>query len=238
MIDTLAVPARTPAVAAPARSRRSLRVAGMAMCAAALLAGCAETVNDNGVTRRQGTGAALGAGLGAAAGLLVGGDDRRNALVGAGIGMLAGAAAGTYLDSQERQLQKDLEGTGATVTNTGDALLVTLPGGVTFQTDSDKVTNNFKRPLNRVARTLNKYPSSYVDVIGHTDSTGDASYNMQLSQRRARSVAAELIQRGVANARIATAGMGETQPVASNETVDGRAANRRVEIKIVPATES
>ncbi|MAS44804.1 MAG: hypothetical protein CML43_17060 [Rhodobacteraceae bacterium] len=210
----------------------------MAMCAAALLAGCAETVNDNGVTRRQGTGAALGAGLGAAAGLLVGGDDRRNALVGAGIGMLAGAAAGTYLDSQERQLQKDLEGTGATVTNTGDALLVTLPGGVTFQTDSDKVTNNFKRPLNRVARTLNKYPSSYVDVVGHTDSTGDASYNMQLSQRRARSVAAELIQRGVANARIATAGMGETQPVASNETADGRAANRRVEIKIVPATDS
>ena len=208
MTDTLAVPARTPAVAAPARSRRSLR------------------------------GAALGAGLGAAAGLLVGGDDRRNALVGAGIGMLAGAAAGTYLDSQERQLQKDLEGTGATVTNTGDALLVTLPGGVTFQTDSDKVTNNFKRPLNRVARTLNKYPSSYVDVVGHTDSTGDASYNMQLSQRRARSVAAELIQRGVANARIATAGMGETQPVASNETADGRAANRRVEIKIVPATDS
>ena len=158
--------------------------------------------------------------------------------MGAGIGMLAGAAAGTYLDSQERQLQKDLEGTGATVTNTGDALLVTLPGGVTFQTDSDKVTNNFKRPLNRVARTLNKYPSSYVDVVGHTDSTGDASYNMQLSQRRARSVAAELIQRGVANARIATAGMGETQPVASNETADGRAANRRVEIKIVPATDS
>ena len=115
---------------------------------------------------------------------------------------------------------------------------VTLPGGVTFQTDSDKVTNNFKRPLNRVARTLNKYPSSYVDVVGHTDSTGDASYNMQLSQRRARSVAAELIQRGVANARIATAGMGETQPVASNETADGRAANRRVEIKIVPATDS
>lgn len=204
-----------------------------ALAAAAMLAGCAQ---GQGPSERQTAGAALGAALGAASGLLVGGDDRRNALVGAGIGLLAGAAVGTYLDEQERALRSDLEGTGADVKRVGDSLLVTLPGGVTFDTDSARVKPEFRRPLNRVATTLQQYPSSYVDVIGHTDSTGSDEYNMQLSRERARAVARELRERGVAAARIEWTGRGEEDPVATNATPEGRAANRRVEIRIVPAT--
>ncbi|MGM0584507.1 MAG: OmpA family protein [Pseudomonadota bacterium] len=207
---------------------------GAAVCVAALLAGCAQ--DQSGISQRQATGAALGAALGAASGLLVGGDDRRNALVGAGVGLLAGAAVGTYLDEQERQLRSGLEGTGAEVTRVDNALMVTLPGGVTFETDSARVQPQFRRPLNRVADTLVEYPSSYIDIIGHTDSTGSDEYNMQLSRRRAEAVAYELIDRGVHSARIETAGRSETQPVATNATREGRAQNRRVEIRIVPAT--
>ncbi|MGR3783942.1 MAG: OmpA family protein [Albimonas sp.] len=218
-----------------ARLTRRLRAPVIAACAAAMLSACA---NGQGPSSNQAAGAGVGAVLGAASGLLVGGDDRRNALVGAGIGLLAGAAVGTYLDQQEQDLRQDLSGTGAEVTRVDDALLVTLPGGVTFDTDSTVVKSEFRRPLNRVARTLQKYPSSYVDVIGHTDSTGEASYNMQLSNRRARAVASELIERGVKRPRIEAYGRGEEQPVASNDTAQGRAANRRVEILIVPATQS
>jgi outer membrane protein OmpA-like peptidoglycan-associated protein len=216
-------------------SRRTPRNAVAAACAAALLASCAQ---GQGPTQRQATGAALGAALGAASGLLVGGDDRRNALVGAGIGLIAGAAVGTYLDEQERALRQDLEGTGADVERVGDTLLVTLPGGVTFETDSARVQPRFQRPLDGVAQTLQQYPSSYVDVIGHTDSTGEEAYNRRLSLMRANAVADELIARGVTPARIETAGLGETQPVATNETPEGRARNRRVELRIVPATRS
>lgn len=221
--------------ARPAAAIRPIRAAVLALGAGAFLSACA---NQQGPSDRQMAGAGVGAVLGAASGLLVGGDDRRNALVGAGIGLLAGAAVGTYLDQQERDLRQDLSGTGAEVKRVDNALLVTLPGGVTFDTDSTVVKSQFRRPLNKVAKTLQKYPSSYVDVVGHTDSTGTAAYNMDLSDRRARSVANELIERGVRRARIQAYGKGQTQPVASNNTAEGRSQNRRVEILIVPATES
>lgn len=198
------------------------------------LAGC-ETVNSNPNTA---IGAGVGALVGAAAGTLVGGDDRRNALVGAGIGLLAGAAVGQYIDQQQRELQAGLTGTGAEVERTpdGNALLVTLPSGVTFDVDSATIRPEFYGPLNNMAETLKKYPSSYIDVIGHTDSTGATAYNQQLSEQRARAVQSYLASRGVNPARIVAYGQGETQPIASNDTAAGRQANRRVEIKITPAT--
>ncbi|MDF2233122.1 OmpA family protein [Albimonas sp. CAU 1670] len=229
-----AIPTARP-TARPTRALRSLRAPVVALCAAATLTACA---SGQGPSDNQLAGAGVGAVLGAGAGMLVGGDDRRNALVGAGIGLLAGAAVGSYLDQQEDDLRQDLSGTGADVKRVDDALLVTLPGGVTFDTDSTVVKPEFKRPLNRVAKTLQKYPSSYVDVIGHTDSTGEKAYNKKLSNQRAKAVASELIDRGVKRARIESYGRGENQPVASNETAEGRAANRRVEILIVPATDS
>jgi outer membrane protein OmpA-like peptidoglycan-associated protein len=205
------------------------------LAAGALLAGCAQ--QQPGVSgNRAPIGALAGAALGAGAGLLVGGNDRRNALVGAGIGALAGAAIGDYLDRQERQLNQDLAGTGATVVNTGESLLVTLPDAVTFAVGSSTVQPQFLDPLGAMAATLRANPQSYIDVLGHTDSTGSAAFNQRLSEQRAASVADVLIQRGVQPQRIATRGFGLTQPIADNATPEGRQRNRRVEILVTPLT--
>jgi outer membrane protein OmpA-like peptidoglycan-associated protein len=201
-----------------------------ATCSAALI-GC-ETVQDN---QRTAIGAGAGAAAGAALGTLV---DRRNALIGAGIGLLAGGAVGQYLDQQQQDLETSLAGTGAEVERQGDQLLVTMPSQVTFATDSAQIQPQFYGALNNVAATLQQYPSSYVDIVGHTDATGETAYNQQLSEGRARAVADYLISRGVNPSRVAAYGQGETQPVASNETEAGRQANRRVELLITPATQS
>ncbi|MGF1501268.1 MAG: OmpA family protein [Paracoccaceae bacterium] len=205
-----------------------------ALLAAAAIAGLAlsgcQSTGTNTVT-----GAVLGAGTGAALGTLAGGDDRRNALVGAGIGLLAGATVGNYLDAQEQALRTNLAGTGASVTNTGSQLVVILPGNVTFATDSAQIQPQFVPTLNNVTNTLNQYPQSFIDVIGHTDSTGDANYNLGLSERRAQSVADFFRVRGIYVGRIAAFGLGETQPIADNGTNFGRAQNRRVELVIIPA---
>jgi len=202
-----------------------------AVCAS-MLASC-QTAQDNPNTT---AGALLGALGGAAVGTLFGGDDRRNALVGAGIGLLAGAAVGNYLDNQERELRADLAGTGAEVTRDGDQLLVNFPSNITFATDSSEIRPSFYRVLDDVSATLNRYPQSYLDVVGHTDSTGSNEYNQALSERRASAVANYFRSQGVAPARIASYGLGETQPIASNATAEGRAENRRVELRIIPAT--
>ena len=203
-----------------------------AACASMVLAGC-ETVQQN---PRTAAGAGIGALGGAAVGTLFGGDDRRNALIGAGIGMLAGAAVGQYLDQQQRELEQSLAGTGAQVTRQGDQLLVNFPANITFATDSAQIRPEFYPALNEVAGTLQRYPQSYIDVVGHTDSTGSEAYNQQLSEQRAQAVANFLRSRGVTPARIAAYGMGETQPIATNATPQGRQANRRVELRIIPAT--
>ncbi len=203
--------------------------------ATALSLTACQTAQDNPNTV---SGAALGALAGAGLGLLVGGDDRRNALVGAGIGLLAGAAVGSYLDQQQRELEQDLRGTGATITNTGDALYVNLPAGVTFDVDSAAIRPEFFTPLTNVAQTMNEYPESYIDVIGHTDSTGSTQHNQALSERRAGSVGNFFVSQRVLQQRIVTYGFGETQPIADNSSPQGRQANRRVEIKITPATQS
>lgn len=204
-----------------------------ATCCVAL-AGC-QTVQDN---QNTAIGAVAGAAIGAAAGTLVGGNDRRNALIGAGIGLLAGAAVGQYLDQQERELRSSLAGTGAEVERQGDQLLVTMPSQITFDTGRADIKPQFYGSLDQVAATFNKYPESYIDVIGHTDSRGSDAYNQQLSEQRASSVANYLSGRGVNGARLAAFGQGESQPVASNDTTAGQQANRRVELKITPATNS
>ncbi|MFK7943258.1 MAG: OmpA family protein [Paracoccaceae bacterium] len=202
-------------------------------CCVALV-GC-QTVQDN---QNTAIGAAAGAAIGAAAGTLVGGNDRRNALVGAGIGLLAGAAVGQYLDQQQRDLEAGLAGTGAEVERQGDQLLVNLPSSITFDTGSAQIKPEFQSSLDQVAQTFNKYPESYVDVVGHTDSRGSDAYNQQLSERRSGAVSNYLSNRGVNSARLASFGQGESAPVASNDTTEGRAANRRVELRITPATQN
>jgi outer membrane protein OmpA-like peptidoglycan-associated protein len=181
-------------------------------------------------------GAALGALAGAGLGMLAGGNDRRNALIGAGIGALAGGAIGSTMDQNEAELRRQLEGTGVSVTRAGDRIVLNMPSDITFATDKDQVIPAFYPVLNSVALVLQKYRQTIVDVYGHTDSTGDNNYNLELSQRRALSVANYLNAQGVDSRRFAVTGFGETEPIASNGSTAGRAQNRRVEIQLAPLT--
>lgn len=169
---------------------------------------------------------------------LVGGRrDRTEKIVGAGIGALAGAGIGAYMDKQERDLRAKTAGTDIDVTREGDSLVLNMPSGITFATNESTIQPQFRSTLDQVASTLAEYNQTYIDVYGHTDSDGSDAYNQTLSERRAQSVAAYLETRGVQAARVATRGFGETQPVASNTTAEGKAENRRVEIRVVPVTQ-
>jgi outer membrane protein OmpA-like peptidoglycan-associated protein len=177
--------------------------------------------------------------LGAGAGALVGGKhNRTEAIVGAGIGAIAGGAIGAYMDKQERELRAKTAGTDVEVVRKGDEILLNIPSGITFATNSYAIEPQFRKTLDDVASTLASYNQTYIDVYGHTDSTGNDSINIPLSQNRAQSVANYLSSHGVASARIGTKGFGASQPIASNATVEGRQQNRRVEIKIVPVTDT
>jgi outer membrane protein OmpA-like peptidoglycan-associated protein len=182
-----------------------------------------------------GLGGALGGYL---LGDLVGGrNDRTEKILGAGIGAVAGAGAGYYMDQQEKKLREQTKGTGVGVIRQGDNLVLDMPSDVTFAVNSSAVDPQFRSTLSKVGSTLTQYDKTYVDVLGHTDSTGADTYNQSLSERRAQAVAAILVGDGVNNARIATKGYGESQPKASNSDESGRSANRRVEIRLVPITQ-
>ncbi len=169
---------------------------------------------------------------------LVGGrSDRTEKIVGAGIGALAGGAVGAYMDKQEADLRRQTAGTGVDVIRQGDELVLRMPSGITFPVNSYAIQPQFQSTLDGVAQTLATYNQTYIDVLGHASSDGPDDYNMTLSQQRAQSVADYLSMRGVARARMGVRGYGETQPIADNATEAGRAANRRVEIKVVPVTQ-
>ena len=188
---------------------------------------------------RTAIGAAVGALGGYLLGDIVGGrSDRTERILGAGIGAVAGGAVGAYMDRQERDLRRQTAGTGVDVIRQGDDLLLRMPSGITFDYDRSDIKPEFRATLDEVAQTLNAYNQTFIDVLGHTDSTGSNDYNQGLSERRARSVADYLSARGVSPARMATRGYGETAPLYQpDDTEMKRAANRRVEIKIVPVRE-
>ena len=216
------------------------RITGAAI-GAALLTTTACVTNPNTGEREFQTRTAIGAAVGAVAGYfagdLVGGRrDRTEKLVGAGIGTLAGAAVGQYMDKQERELRQKTEGTGVVVERQGDELVLSMPAGITFPINSYQIQPQFYGTLNQVGSTLAAYPQTLIDVYGHTDPSGGDAINVPLSKNRAESVASYLGQQGVNRARIATQGFGSSQPIADNGTETGRAQNRRVEIRIVPAT--
>ena len=180
-----------------------------------------------------------GAGIGAVAGLLTGviiGGDRKKLLLATGIGALTGGAVGNYMDRQDAKLRAQLRGTGVSVTRLGNNIVLNMPGNVTFATNSSDISANFYRVLDSVALVLNEFDKTYVDVVGHTDSTGSQEYNQQLSERRANSVSRYLSSQKVLSERMLTRGMGPNSPIASNDTAEGRALNRRVEIILTPIT--
>lgn len=219
--------------------KKSTFVMAGAVIASLALSGC---VTDPETGNRTISKAAIG-GIGGAVGgylagdLLGGRNDRTEKIVGAGIGAVAGAGVGAYMDAQERKMRERTAGTGIDVVRQGDELLLRMPSGITFATNQATIQPQFQPTLDQVATTLAEYPKTMIDVLGHTDSDGAEAYNQTLSERRAQSVSSYLGSRGIASVRIATMGYGETRPIASNETPDGKAQNRRVEIKVVPAVD-
>jgi outer membrane protein OmpA-like peptidoglycan-associated protein len=217
-----------------------LKLAVLGATLAVFTAGCASYTgqtsdpNDPNRTKR---GALIGAAIGAAAGLLSGDDAverRQRAMVGAGIGALAGGAVGAYQDRQEAELRRETAGTGIDVSRDGDVIKLNLPDGVTFDFAKYDLKPQFYPALNTIASTLKEYNQTVVEVSGHTDSIGSDAANQVLSERRANSVASYLIGQGVQRERFEIVGMGERYPVASNDTEQGRALNRRVEIRLLP----
>ncbi|WP_025560141.1 OmpA family protein [Sphingomonas sp. UNC305MFCol5.2] len=209
-----------------------------ALAATMLTAAC---VTDPVTGERRVSKAAIGGVGGAVGGYLLGDlvggrHDRTEKIIGAGIGGLAGAGIGAYMDRQEQELRRRTAGTDVRVIRQGDDLILNMPSGITFATNESSIQPQFRTTLDQVADVLRQYNQTYVDVYGHTDSTGSDSYNLDLSQRRASAVADYLTMRGVQSARLGTRGFGESQPIASNDTEEGKAANRRVEIKLVPIT--
>lgn len=180
------------------------------------------------------TGLLAGALTGATFGAISGSGDRTGPiLLGAGVGAIAGGALGSVLDRQAAELRRDLGG-NVGVVNTGREIVVTMPQDILFATDSAVLRPDLRRDLQTIAANLQRYPDSLIVVTGHTDNVGSAAYNQSLSERRADSVAAVLIESGVSGRRVVAQGAGLTQPVASNATAAGRAQNRRVEITIRP----
>ncbi len=201
----------------------------------AFVTACAGTggPNDN---RQARTGAAAGAALGALVGAATGddkGERRQQAALGAIVGAGIGAGIGNALDRQEEELRQQLGG-NVGIVNNGNNLTVTLPEAITFATNSTAVSPVAQNNLFTLANSLQRYPNSTVNVIGHTDNVGGAAFNLDLSQRRAQAVSSVLINAGVSPSRIRSVGRGEDAPVATNLTDAGRAQNRRVEVIITP----
>lgn len=199
---------------------------------ASLLTAC--TTNPYTGERQASKAAVYGGGAAVVCGLIGAGESSkraRNAALGCGA---IGAGVGAYMDVQEAKLREQLEGTGVRVVREGDNIRLVMPGNITFESDSDVLRGSFYSVLNSVSLVLAKYNDTTMRVSGHTDSTGSDQYNRELSQRRAQSVANYLSTQGVARERMFVQGMGESQHVADNSTPEGRAANRRVELYILP----
>jgi len=202
---------------------------------ALFLVGCASNPFQ-GEHGKAATGAAVGAGSGAILGSVVSGrgDHGKGAVLGAVIGATLGGLVGNQMDKQERELRRQMEGTGVEVKREGDTLRLQAPANITFDTNRADVRPQFQPVLDQLAGSINQYPGTVVQIEGHTDSVGAAAYNQTLSENRAQSVRSYLIQRGVASNRLQAIGYGLTRPIADNATAEGRAQNRRVEVLIVP----
>lgn len=219
-------------------SKSRIFMSSLAALSLVTVSGC---VTDPNTGERKVSRTAIGGVGGAVLGGLLGGviGGKTGRIIGAGVGGVAGGVVGYKMDKQIKELKEQTAGSGVDVTEVdgGDAILVNLPDGVTFDVGSYTIKPAFRDTLNTVADSLQQYPDSLVDVYGHTDSTGSDSFNQRLSEQRAQAVANYMTSRGVNSARIRWQGFGETAPIADNATAEGRARNRRVEIKIIPITQ-
>lgn len=203
-----------------------------AMVTGALLSGC--TVNPYTGEKQVSKAASIGGVSAAVCGALGSRKNRETALKYAAICGLAGAGVGVYMDTQEAKLRQELEGTGVRVERNGDQLKLIMPGNITFASGRAEIQSNFYAVLDSVAKVLAEFDDTDLLVGGHTDSTGKMDTNMDLSRRRAQSVADYLGSRGVMRERLSARGYGPNMPVADNNTEAGKQANRRVELDLVP----
>jgi outer membrane protein OmpA-like peptidoglycan-associated protein len=178
-------------------------------------------------------GAAIGAAAGGTLGAVIGhqtGNTAVGAIIGAAVGGAAGAYIGNYMDKQAAEMERDLE--GARVERVGEGIKITFESGLLFDVNKAELKQASRDDLTRLATILNKYPDTNILLEGHTDATGTEEWNLELSKLRAQSVANYLAGRQVMETRFTTMGYGEAQPIAPNDTADGRQANRRVEVAI------
>jgi len=188
--------------------------------------GCAEW-------SRMQKGAAIGAGAGGVVGGVIGhaaGSTVAGVLIGAAIGGAAGAFIGNYMDKQAAEIERDIA--GARVERVGEGIKITFSSGIMFDVDKAVLKDQYKGELSELATILNKYADTNILLEGHTDSTGPEEYNLELSRKRAQATASYLATQNVNPTRFTTMGYGESQPIASNETSEGRGQNRRVEVAI------
>ncbi len=207
------------------------KLIGIAILTSMLAACATDPYTGESKVAKTAWGTGIGTAVGAGVGALIGGE--KGALIGAGVGAATGAATGGYMDLQARELRQQLQGTGVQLQklDNGQILLV-MPSNITFATDSAVFQTGFNNILDSVAIVLKKYDKTLINVTGHTDSTGSDAYNLNLSQQRAAAVGNYLNLRGVNASRLIVRGMGESMPIASNDTEAGRAQNRRVELSI------
>lgn len=190
--------------------------------------------SPNGQNRTR-DGAVIGGILGGFLGATASGENQgRNAVLGAAAGAAAGGLIGNALDRQAQDLRGSLSNDRILIENTGSELIVTMPEGILFDVDSAAIRAGLQSDLRALANNLNQYPNTDVHVVGHTDNTGSAGYNQDLSTRRAQGVAGVLLEAGVAPSRVRSSGRGESEPIATNLTPEGRQQNRRVEVIIRP----
>jgi outer membrane protein OmpA-like peptidoglycan-associated protein len=213
---------------------RRLRWAGWIATLGAGLAGCTAVNPSTGAREIALPGSGSG---GAASGWISGESSKqslRRAATSAGVAELAGGSVSYYMDVQESKLREQLDGSGVGVVRKGNDVTLSLPGSLAFASDSAELNGAFAGVLDAIAVVLKKYDKTVIEVAGHTDSSGSREHNQVLSQQRAAAVAAALAKRGVLKSRIATIGAGETHPIAGNDSADGRARNRRVELTLAP----
>ena len=185
------------------------------------------------------TGAVVGAAGGAVAGGVIGkvaGSTAKGAIIGAVVGGVAGTIIGAQMDTQATEMEQTIK--GATIERVGEGIQVTFASGLLYDFDSDVVRPEAKTNLRELAASLTKYPDTELVIIGHTDQLGSSAYNQERSERRSNAAATYLISQGVSGTRIGARGLGETEPVATNDTEAGRQANRRVEVAIFASKEA